>query len=1029
MRTRQLRALGRFAISAAAVCLTIALLSNPIAVQSQAVPPASQQAASAAPTLPDGQTVVVVRIVTDAGQVLEENPALAAQAGKPFDSEAVRESLKQLHRTGLYSDVQAQTTAVPGGVRLDFVVRRNFYVNQVRVEGLREPPGQGVALAALRLKLGVAFREGELEEGLKRLMEVLREDGFYQAQVAHELTPHPETRQMDIVVRVIPGPRATQGVITVHNQTQFPDAELLKRSRLKPGRPVTLRRLSNAAERIRTFLTKKDHLSARVEVRRGEYDAKSVTVPLTVEILAGPVVRLEATGEKFSSKELRKLVPIYQEGTVDEDLLQEGRRQIRDFLEREGFFQARVGNAIAHEAGKTGAGKTQPATLISYPIQRGPRQRLVGVSIEGNRYFGDELLLGRLRIRPAGFADRGRFSQRLLAGDVDSMRDLYIANGFRNAQVTTSLEQDYRGKEGDLFVRFQVQEGPQTRVAELTIEGSSALSADRLLDVVGSTAGQPYSDFNVSSDRDNILALYYNRGFPEARFSATAEEVTVPSSPPAEKPGGGSPGSGQQAGANGPQVRLTYRIAEGRQLRIKDVLLSGYEHTRRNVMEREVKLRPGEAVSEGAVVQSQHSLYDLGVFSRVDIAPQNPDGTATEKTMVVLVEEAKRYSMAYGFGLEAQRLGGSTTDPAATQFRLGPRGLFEIAKSNLTGRADTLGFKLRGGTLQSRGLISYTAPNFFGWPALSLQLTALADRARDVRTFTSTKYEGALQLAQRVTPTTSMLYRYIFRRVTVDDLRISAGQIPLFNQPTLVSGFAATWVRDRRDPPTNPTQGNFNTVDVAFNARALGSSASFFRFFAQNSAYHRLSRRLAFVRSTRFGVEEPVGSSLSSNIPLPERFFAGGGTSLRGYGLNQAGPRDPITGFPIGGRAELIFNQELRFPMRLPWVGDRLGGAVFYDAGNVFASTDRITLRPSPTQASIANGELSYFSHTVGFSVLYSTAVVPIRVDLGLLLNPAKFQFCSPATSGSSPVCPMGQVLKTERLPRFQIFFNLGAVF
>ena len=1029
MGTPQFRAFGLAALSAEVVCLTLAVSANLLAAQAPPPPPIPQSETPPAQTRPEGQRVVTVRIVADSGQVLEENPALAAQAGKAFDSEAVRESLKQLHRTGLYAEAQAEVTFLTDGVRLDFVVRRNFYVNQVRVEGLREPPGVGVALAALRLKLGLTFREMELQEGLQRLKEALQADGFYQAQVSYQLIPYSETRQMDIVVLVVPGPRARQGAITLHNRTEFPNEELLKRSRLKPGRPITVRRLANAGERIRSFLIKKDHLSARVDLRRGEFDAQSQSVPLTLEILAGPVVRLETTGEKLSSKELRKLVPIYQEGTVDEDLLQEGRRRIRDFLEREGYFQARIGTPAVSEVGGGGPGQPQAATLIRYPIQRGPRQRLVGLAIDGNRYFGDELLLSRLQIRAAGFADRGRFSQRLLAADVNSMRELYIANGYRDAQVTPELEQDYRGKENDLFVRFRVQEGQQTRVAELTIDGNSVLGEEVLRDVIGSTAGQPYSDYNIASDRDNILALYYNSGFPEARFSATAEEVATPESMQPNASSGSSPIGEQPSKASGTQVRLTYRISEGPQLRVKEVLVSGYEATRRRVINREIMLRPGAALSQEDVIKSQHQLYDLGVFSRVEIAPQNPEGTATDKTMVVLVEEAKRYSMAYGFGLEVQRLGGTTADPANNQFRFGPRGLFEIAKSNLTGRADTLGFKIRGGTLQSRGLISYTAPKTFGKPSLSLQLTALADRARDVRTFTSTKYEGALQLAQRLTPATSMLYRYVFRRVIVDDLRITSGQIPLFDQPTLVSGFAATWVRDRRDPPTNPVQGNFNTVDVAFNARGLGSSASFVRFFAQNSSYHRLSRRLAFVRSTRIGFEEPLGSSLSSNIPLPERFFAGGGTSLRGYGLNQAGPRDPVTGFPIGGRAELVFNQELRFPMRLPWLGSRLGGAVFYDAGNVFASADRISFRSSPRDEEIATGELRYFSHTVGFSLLYSTAVVPIRVDLGLLLNPPRFQFCAPVTTGSSPGCPAGQILRTERLPRFQIFFNLGAVF
>src|SRR5208282_647468 len=101
-------------------------------------------------------------------------------------------------------------------------------------------------------------------------------------------------------------------------------------------------------------------------------------------------------------------------------------------------------------------------------------------------------------------------------------------------------------------------------------------------------------------------------------------------------------------------------------------------------------------------------------------------------------------------------------------------------------------------------------------------------------------------------------------------------------------------------------------------------------------------------RSFRFGVQTPYGNTLSDQIPLPERFFAGGGTTLRGFGLNQAGPRDPLTGFPIGGLGMLVFNQQLQFPMRLPWIGNRVSGAIFYDAGNVFSSVGQITLRSTP---------------------------------------------------------------------------------
>jgi outer membrane protein insertion porin family len=256
--------------------------------------------------------------------------------------------------------------------------------------------------------------------------------------------------------------------------------------------------------------------------------------------------------------------------------------------------------------------------------------------------------------------------------------------------------------------------------------------------------------------------------------------------------------------------------------------------------------------------------------------------------------------------------------------------------------------------------------------------------------------------------------------VDANSLKINPEQIPLFSQPTRISGFGFSWIRDRRDNPADATRGSYNTADFSFYSKSLGSSASFGRLFFQNSTYTPLARVLVFARSTRFGVEEPFGSTTSDNIPLPERFFAGGGTSIRGFSLNQAGPRDPVTGFPVGGLAELVFNQELRFPMRLPWLGTSVGGTVIYDAGNVFSRLNTITLSPSPSSPT----ELNFFSHTIGFGIRYNTPVGPVRLDLGYLLNPAKFQVsCETGTAG----CVNGTRLAT--LPRFQFFFNIGSVF
>jgi len=500
-------------------------------------------------------------------------------------------------------------------------------------------------------------------------------------------------------------------------------------------------------------------------------------------------------------------------------------------------------------------------------------------------------------------------------------------------------------------------------------------------------------------------------------------------------------------------VRLIYTIHEGPQTHVRRVLLTGYDHTRPNVIQREVQVQPAEPLREGQVVDSQRRLYNLGVFNRVTITPQNPTGTDPDKDMVVLVEEAKRYTIAYGGGFEVQRLA-STTNPTGGEVQAAPRGIFEISKLNLTGRADSLSLKVRGSTLQGRALLGYSAPSTFGDPKLSIQAAAFAEHTRDINTFTETRFEGSVQLTDQRSHATALLGRYSFRKILVSNLNIAPEEIPLFEQPTLVSQFSATWVRDTRDNPADASKGWLNSADFGVADTYIGSGASFLRFLYQNSSYHSIKRRFSFARSVRFGVLAPYRDTVSLTfpaptveplprvIPLPERFFAGGGTSLRGFALNQAGPRDSVTGFPVGGQALLIFNQEFRFPMHLPWVGTKVGGTLFYDGGNVFSEISKVNLHwstpkpvfnpadPKQCQANCSN-ELNYFSHTIGIGARYATPVGPIRVDLGYALNRPSFVIPIPCPKGTTPTtCPTGSLgFQSTRLPGFQVFFSLGSSF
>jgi outer membrane protein assembly factor BamA len=234
---------------------------------------------------------------------------------------------------------------------------------------------------------------------------------------------------------------------------------------------------------------------------------------------------------------------------------------------------------------------------------------------------------------------------------------------------------------------------------------------------------------------------------------------------------------------------------------------------------------------------------------------------------------------------------------------------------------------------------------------------------------------------------------------------------------------AFTYIRDTRDDPTDSHKGAFTTMDVGVASGIFGSQANFSRLLAQNSTYYRFhKKRWVFARSTRIGFETPFSST--DFIPLPERFFAGGSNSHRGFGINQAGPRDLTTGFPLGGESILINNLELRTPpLPLPLVGNDLSAVVFHDMGNVFATPSDLGhsfLRFSQPNSSAClspataqNCGFNYMSHAIGAGVRYHTPVGPLSFDTGYNLNPPVF----PVSSGF------------QRLRRFNFFFSIGQTF
>jgi outer membrane translocation and assembly module TamA len=228
----------------------------------------------------------------------------------------------------------------------------------------------------------------------------------------------------------------------------------------------------------------------------------------------------------------------------------------------------------------------------------------------------------------------------------------------------------------------------------------------------------------------------------------------------------------------------------------------------------------------------------------------------------------------------------------------------------------------------------------------------------------------------------------------------------------------------------------------------------------KNSTYYPFFRNrrtgvgFVFARSTSVGIENPFGDTVllgpgaepptgRTLIPLPERFYMGGGSSHRGFGLNQAGPRDPFTGFPIGGSALFLNNLELRFPtVTLPYLHDNIGFTVFHDVGNVFSSPQNMISslgvwhQPNPSACFVEVGinnkdskcDYNYLSHAIGLGVRYQTPIGPLRLDFGYNLNPPFFPSFTNIVTNSENGTHTGQ-FGFQRAGHLNFSFSIGQSF
>ncbi len=908
----------------------------------------------------------------------EEYASLFVQKpGKPFSQDEVDQTIAALKNTGKFKEIQLQVLPEAKGVRILLVLEPAFYFGVFSFPGA-ERFAYSRLIQAANYPPQAPFNTVDIERDSDNLLHFFQEEGYFQAQIQPEVKLDPSQAIANVIFHVDLNKRAKFGSVEIEGTTQEEAAKLadsvhglkarLRGAAIRPGKAYHRSTINKAQKYMQSRLEKESKLASQVKPAGAQYNADTKRADIHFNVHTGPTIHVEIKGAHLWSWTRKSLLPVYQGAGVDPEIVEEGRQSLISYFQAKGYFDVQV---------ETQFHRQDSSDTIVYQIAKEKKHKVTSVAVTGNTHIHTDRLTPQITVEKSRFlVSRGKFSNNLVRSSVKNLTALYQSEGYSSVKVTPTVTR----KGSDVEVSFQVDEGIQDTVKSLRIEGANTFPESKFAPAGLKLAeGKPYSQKLVETDRATIVAHYLQAGYLMANFRETANAVSK------DDPH---------------ELNVVYHIYEGPEVYTGSVITLGRESTQQRLINEDTSsIESGKPLTETALLASESKLYDhTGVFDWAEVDPKRQITTQTKEDVLVKVHQSKKNQITYGFGFEIINRGGSI--PSGTvalpnlppvglpsSFRTsqntfyGPRGTFQYTRNNVRGKGETLSFTGFAGRLDQRAAAYYIDPNF-RWSKWSSTTSTSFEVNEENPIFSSRQYLGSYQLQRYLDEKKANVFflRYSYSKTSLTRVLIPALVLPE-DRNVRLSTIAANFTRDTRDNVLDAHKGVLDTAELDFTSSKLGASVDFAKLNLQSAYYKKIFGDTVWANSIRIGLAQPYASS---RVPLSEKFFTGGGNSLRGFPLDGAGPQRQVQvcssggtnctfiQVPGGGNELLIVNSEFRIP--LP-VKKGLGLAVFYDGGNVFPNVG-------------FHDFTSLYSNNVGLGLRYSTPVGPIRIDFGRNLNP-----------------------------------------
>ena len=848
--------------------------------------------------------------------------AIGPLPGRPLSRSSVRESLDRLWALGLFDAISVDERADGDGVRLVYRLRRRPWLASLTWTGDLGVDRADIA-AATRLAPAGAADDATIAGARERVLALLRREGFLGARVEPIVREDPVSNGRHITLSITAGRPTRLGRVSVTGAGRVPSGDIVKAFGLEAGDRYREREVKDGTETATRFVRERGFLDGRVSAVTSPWDPTTNRVNVELRVAEGPEYRVEFSGNSaLGDRELARRADLIALGPIDSFVLDTAARAIEIAYRERGYALVRATAVMDEREG---------IRHVRFDVHEGPRVTVAGVEITGSTEIPARQLLARMKLRPGRWFSTP-FRADLLEADVRDVQTYLHAQGFAEAAVGPP-RLEWSEDQSEVRITIPVVQGPRLRVGTIGIEGAHLIAADEIRRALPLASGGPWDASRADDGLRAIDHLYQRRG-------ANGTEVTV------------------ETKREGSAVDVTYRIVEGPQTRIGQVLVRGALLTKESVIRERLPFGPGDLLVPDRLLQGASQLSDLGVFERVDVEPLDPPATPFADVEVT-VRERKPWRLDFGVGYGTDE---------------GGRAFAEIGYDNLfgTGRSLRLRQKVNAGgeasAFGARTDLIYREPWAFGtkWDGEARLFWEYREALgytfeREGLSFTMA---GDLWREHVRGLRGSAWYRfYDIHRFDISPDLADSTIVPGRNRVASVAG-ALTW--DRRDAPLDPHRGSLNFASFETAAEPLGGDVNFLKARLETSWVFSWPPPTVVALAARLGLATPFAGT--TDLPIEDRFYAGGANTVRGYREQRVGPLD-ANGDPTGGNALVVLNAEWRFPI---W--RVLGGALFVDAGAVTAEVSQLAW--------------SAFRVGVGGGLRLNTPVGPVRVDFGYALTP-----------------------------------------